>query len=288
MRVRRQPARKHVLVVRTTDLQEIRTRFSHRAWQRTGFSFHAAATAIAVDTAVFAGFVLLPSSASLQGVIEPVPAPVTTIVSQTAATKPKDLEQVPTVNPASDDLVRFENDIPHLPEFPLLPPMTDLSPEPIALPSVAKTEPASVSGANKPLTVDWPDDTPATNGVSLASIPAPIARQSPTTSASFLTAENAALAVYWSEMRNRIARELRYPDPARRRGIVGVAVYRVSVDTNGNLVALADLTPAVDATLRHAAANAIRRAVPFTPLPIAEATTIAMTADVPVCFRLLE
>jgi protein TonB len=233
-------------------------------------------TTVALNMAIIGAFVL---SAHEVPVRDEHPAPTVTIV-QIAHTEPPALEPAPPskTDPVSDDLAGFADTLPDIPWFDPLPAATDLFPDLAKRPTPA---------TNFVLAVDWPDDAPITAGATLASAPAPLQRQSPTTVASSGT-DTTASALYWSEVRNRIARELRYPDPARRRGIEGIAVYRVSVDTNGNLVAIAELTLTVDAALRHAAANAIRRAAPFTPFAMDGAASIAMTADIPVSFKLLE
>lgn len=194
-----------------------------------------------------------------------------------------DLAAAPVPDALRDALARFEEDVPIPALPPLLPPVADTFAE---IPAVPRMAVADDSVPPEKLIVEWPDDAVPDKPVLVnppphSSAPAELAQGA-------VSDEDTSSLAYWSSVRDHIAQELRYPSAARRRGIEGTAAFRVSVDTNGNLVAITDLTPEIDRSLRQAGVNAIRRALPFAALAMASSSHVKLTADVPIRFRLVE
>jgi protein TonB len=90
-------------------------------------------------------------------------------------------------------------------------------------------------------------------------------------------------SAYWLSVRAAIARELRYPDAARRQGAEGVVNVWLAVGPDGELVAARPVT-SVTPTLSEAAIAAIRRAAPFPAPTNAPNTTLGVV--LPIRFRL--
>jgi protein TonB len=96
--------------------------------------------------------------------------------------------------------------------------------------------------------------------------------------------EGAVRSNYWTSVRAAIAGELTYPPVARRRGLEGMAAFRITLDGQGRLL---DARPVqtTGAVFENAALAAIRRAAPFAPPPGSPSAT--WSAAIPIRFRLL-
>ncbi len=97
--------------------------------------------------------------------------------------------------------------------------------------------------------------------------------------------EQGGIPSLWQVVRACVARHLRYPRSARERGVEGLVVVRLSVDSKGNLLDAVPTSKESDSTLTRSALEAISRAAPFpVPSKVVAATTIS--GILPIRFRL--
>jgi len=101
-------------------------------------------------------------------------------------------------------------------------------------------------------------------------------------------AEEVTDPAYVNSVRAAVARKLRYPEPALRRGIEGRVVLRVLLDATGRLLDTAPGVPAADAALTAAALAAVQHAAPFPPWPGAHLQHATLCLTLPIRFKLDE
>jgi protein TonB len=163
-------------------------------------------------------------------------------------------------------------------------------PEPVAVVAVAKPQPAPV--AQMPATISV---VPSPLRVAVASAPAviPVVAESAATNAlPAAAADNGAEEVgdpaYIHSIRTAVARHLRYPELALRRGTEGRVVLRLTLDARGKLLASAAGETADDGALLGAALAAVRRAAPFPPWHGAHTPDATLNLTLPIRFKLEE
>jgi protein TonB len=101
-------------------------------------------------------------------------------------------------------------------------------------------------------------------------------------------AEEVTDPAYVNSVRAAVARKLRYPEPALRRGIEGRVVLRVLLDATGRLLDTAPGVPAADSALTAAALAAVQHAAPFPPWPGAHLQHATLCLTLPIRFKLDE
>jgi TonB family protein len=104
------------------------------------------------------------------------------------------------------------------------------------------------------------------------------------TNSSFSADQQGLESPFWSGVRTAVARRIEYPPDARRQGIEGTAVLRLTVTADGRLTEVVSLEFSAE-VFAEAALHAVRRAAPF-PATTNGATTLS--AVLPVRFRLNE
>ncbi|MDJ0869651.1 MAG: TonB family protein, partial [Myxococcota bacterium] len=83
-----------------------------------------------------------------------------------------------------------------------------------------------------------------------------------------------------ARVRREIGEHRRYPAMARRRGLEGVVVVRLSIDADGGLGEVST-TRKASKTLARATVDAVRRAAPFPPPPAGR-----LSIEIPVRYDL--
>jgi protein TonB len=112
--------------------------------------------------------------------------------------------------------------------------------------------------------------------------PTPAAAPPPSQPAATVGAD-AAASNYWHSVRSSIVASLRYPPPARRRGIEGRVIVKLVIDGQGRLVQAVPISEA-ETLLKQAALTAIRTAAPFPPPPTAMEPTVSTL--IPIRFEI--
>jgi protein TonB len=168
------------------------------------------------------------------------------------------------------------------------------SPERVA---PARAEPKALpvlsASANDPATSAVPASSagsgsggpgPAATGTATAASapPAPATSDGPRAG----QARGASRARYLSALSARIRQHRQYPYLARRQGIEGTVCLLVSLDVQGQLLALRVTCGGESEALVEAAKTAVTEAAPFEPLPPDLGTSLAV--EVPIVFRLEE
>lgn len=97
-------------------------------------------------------------------------------------------------------------------------------------------------------------------------------------------AGNAAIDNYKGKVRRKLSRSRYYPPEARRQGLRGVAHVRFTVTSNGGLAGVSLAKSAGSPLLDQAALDAVRRAVPFPPIP-AGAGRDSWVFTIPIDFK---
>lgn len=87
---------------------------------------------------------------------------------------------------------------------------------------------------------------------------------------------------FWQAVRSAVARNISYPPAAKRQGIEGMAVLRLTVDLDGRLLEAVPVESSAD-VFAEAALRAVRRAAPF---PTLTNDITALSVVLPVRFRL--
>jgi protein TonB len=105
----------------------------------------------------------------------------------------------------------------------------------------------------------------------------------PAVTASPASSPVAGFSNYWETVRAAVARNVRYPSVAIRKGIEGTIALRLTVDAQGNLVEAVPLEGSSD-ILIQSALSAARRAAPF-PTP-ANRLEFGSSAVLPIHFQL--
>ena len=183
---------------------------------------------------------------------------------------------------------------PKPPEPPKETPPPPPRPEPIVIAVAQKPQPAPAPIAQIPKVAST---VPSPLRIAVAS--APVA--GPAANAAQPAVTNTALAVasghgaeevsdpaYISSVRSAIARHLRYPELALRRGTEGRVVLRLTLDARGQLLASAANEPADDRALLGAALAAVRRAAPFPPWHGVHNPDATLNLTLPIRFKIEE
>jgi protein TonB len=93
---------------------------------------------------------------------------------------------------------------------------------------------------------------------------------------------------YINSVRASVARHLRYPELALRRGTEGRVVLRLTLDARGKLLHSTASEPADDSALLGAALAAVRRAAPFPPWNGVHNPEATLNLTLPIRFKLEE
>ncbi len=162
-------------------------------------------------------------------------------------------------------------------------------PEPVR---VAAAQPAPTALPQRP-TLAAVVPAPLRIAVASAPTPAPAAAEVATTNAAPAVAagngqEEVSDPAYLNTVRTAVARHLRYPELALRRGVEGRVVLRLTLDAAGRLLDSAAGTPKGDAALRTAALAAVKRASPFPPWQGARDAGATLNLTLPIRFKLEE
>jgi len=181
---------------------------------------------------------------------------------------------------------------PHPPAAPKKaePPPKPPAPEPVLVATVAKPQAAPSAQIPRIASI-----VPSPLRIAVASTPAPVpvVTQSATTNttptvAAGSGAEEVSDPAYINSIRTAVARQLRYPELALRRGVEGRVVLRLTLDASGKLLASGAGEPAHDGALLGAALAAVKRAAPFPPWQGAHDTGATLNLTLPIRFRLDE
>lgn len=108
------------------------------------------------------------------------------------------------------------------------------------------------------------------------------AAEKPSTNTTFAADQQGLASPFWREVRTAVARRIQYPPAARREGIEGTAVLKLTVGADGQLVEAVPLESTAD-VFAEEALRAARRAAPF---PAMTNHAAAVTAVLPVRFQL--
>jgi len=181
------------------------------------------------------------------------------------------------------------------------PPPKPPQPEKAPPPPPPKPEPIRVAAVAQPVPVALPHIPKIASTVQS---PLRIAVTSAPASASFVAASvttNAVPAVvsghgreevsdtaYLNTVRTAVARHLRYPELALRRGVEGRVVLRLTLDAAGRLLDSAAGVPEGDSALLTAALAAVKRAAPFPPWQGAREPGATLNLTLPIRFKLEE
>lgn len=164
-------------------------------------------------------------------------------------------------------------------------------PAPLRVAAVAKPAPAPVAHVPVPASVV---QSPLRMAVAMAApTPAPVAVTLPATNSapavvSGRGTEEVSDPAYLDTVRKAVARHLRYPELALRRGVEGRVVLRLTLDASGKLLASGAGEPADDGALLGAALAAVKRAAPFPPWQGTHDTGATLNLTLPIRFRLDE
>ncbi len=162
-------------------------------------------------------------------------------------------------------------------------------PEPVVV-AVAQSKPAPVA---QPVQSASAVQAPLRLAVAGTTAPAPLVTPPAATnpalvSASGRGAEEVSDPAYIHSVRTAVARHLRYPELALRRGAEGRVVLRLTLDARGKLLASAAHEPADDSALLGAALAAVRRAAPFPPWNGVHNPEATLNLTLPIRFKLEE
>lgn len=91
---------------------------------------------------------------------------------------------------------------------------------------------------------------------------------------------------YWDDVRSRIAGGLRYPPTARRGRREGRVTLRITIDANGQIRDLSELSEIGDPALGRAVLLAARQAAPFPPPPPEALVNAQAAAELTIRFQL--
>ncbi|MCX7009575.1 MAG: TonB family protein [Kiritimatiellaeota bacterium] len=162
-------------------------------------------------------------------------------------------------------------------------------PAPVLVATVAKPAPVPVAYIPASASVV---QSPLRIAVASALAPTPATIESTTNVASAVAAGNGTEEVsdpaYLNTVRNAVARHLRYPELALRRGVEGRVVLRLTLDATGRLLASGAGEAQGDRALLGAALAAVKRAAPFPPWQGAHNTGATLNLTLPIRFRLDE
>jgi TonB family protein len=89
-------------------------------------------------------------------------------------------------------------------------------------------------------------------------------------------------AGYWDDVRDAIARKLRYPDRLGAKRTEGSVLLRIVLDGSGRLLDVEVVSSKANAAFEYAALQAVRRAAPFGPAK--SETAEVREADIPIRF----
>ena len=175
------------------------------------------------------------------------------------------------------------------PKKEILPPPP--KPEPVLVAAVAKPEPMQLAHIAAPSSVV---QSSLRIAVTSAPVPALVAVETAATNSAPLVAsgngaEEVSDPAYISTVRAAVARHLRYPELALRRGAEGRVVLRLTLDAAGRLLdSGAGESTAGDRALLTAALAAVKRAAPFPPWQGVHHPDATLNLTLPIRFKLEE
>jgi len=170
------------------------------------------------------------------------------------------------------------------------PPQPPPKPEPVRVAAVAQPAPVALPHISKMASAV---QSPLRIAVSSAPAVAPVvAAVAVTNTAPAVLSghgrEEVSDPAYLNTVRTAVARHLRYPELALRRGVEGRVVLLLTLDAAGHLLDSAAGAPEGDSALLTAALAAVKRAAPFPPWQGAREPGATLNLTLPIRFKLEE